>query len=155
MLRFADEDPAHVRPPPAFPRRMRITGTIRELVMEAVSGDPEDRPALKRQSRADGERVFDPLRHFVRPMREQAVITHADSQAERHPIQDKRNGDGLPVDKKERSDGASVKNNQKDDYRPIRLGAALAYRKNRLSRRCLSNQKGYRSDAINFKGLAL
>ena len=49
MQRFAKENPAGVRPPSAFARRVRIAFLVAELVMHAMRRDPEDRPALKRQ----------------------------------------------------------------------------------------------------------
>jgi len=47
--RFAGQDPAHVRPPLTVAGRMRVTFLIRMLVMDAVRGDPENRPAFERQ----------------------------------------------------------------------------------------------------------
>ena len=46
--RLAHQDPAHVRPPFAIVRRMRIAILIGILVMDAVRRYPENRAALER-----------------------------------------------------------------------------------------------------------
>ena len=76
----AAEDPAGVGPPRAFPRRVRIALAIRMLVVDAVSGHPEDRPSLQRERAAPGEGILEPLVGLVAPVRQQTVIAHPDAQ---------------------------------------------------------------------------
>src|SRR5271165_48964 len=76
----AAHDPAHVSPPSAFGRRVRVTLVIGKLVMNAVRGHPEDRAALERQGRADGHEIFDPLGCLVAAMSQQAVVAHSDAE---------------------------------------------------------------------------
>ncbi len=58
---LAGEDPAHVRPPRAFTRRVRIALAVGVLVMDAMRRHPEDRPAFERERPAPGQEVLDPL----------------------------------------------------------------------------------------------
>src|ERR1051326_6796631 len=92
MPALADHQPHHVRPPAAFARGMRIAGLIGFLMMNAVRRDPENRTTLQRQRPADSEEIFDPKWNLIGPVRVQAMVTHANAQARRYPIQ--KNGDG-------------------------------------------------------------
>ena len=62
VLRFAEENPAHVRPEAADARRVRIERLVGVLMVQAVRGDPEDRPAFERQRAADREEILEQLR---------------------------------------------------------------------------------------------
>ena len=108
MQPFAAEDPAHVRPPRAFARRVRIAFMIGVLVVDAVRGHPEDRPAFERQRGAPGEEVLDPLVGLVAAVRQQAVIAHADAQHARDAVQRERREHRATIDVEERGDRASV-----------------------------------------------
>ena len=99
---FAPEDPAHVRPPRAFARRVRIAFVIRVLVVDAVRGDPEDRPALERERAAPRQEVLDRLVGLVAPVGQQAVIAHADAEHAGDEIQERGGDDGARVDEEER-----------------------------------------------------
>src|ERR1035438_9445780 len=79
--RLAAQDPSHVRPPLAVERGVRIAVFVRELVMNAMRGYPENRAAFERQGRAPGEEVLHPLGRFVTAMGEQAMVAHADAEA--------------------------------------------------------------------------
>ena len=59
MVRLAEQNPAHVRPEAADPRRVRIAGLVGVLVVHAMGRDPENRSALERQRAADGEEVLE------------------------------------------------------------------------------------------------
>ena len=61
MQPLAGQDPAHVRPPGALARRVRIAFPVGLLMMDAMGRDPEDRPALERQRAAEGQEILDPL----------------------------------------------------------------------------------------------
>ena len=62
VVRFAEENPADVRPEAADARRVRIERLVRVLMVLAVGGDPEDRPALERQRAADRQEILEQLR---------------------------------------------------------------------------------------------
>ena len=57
--RLAEEDPADVRPEAACARRVRIGVLVGMLMVDAMRGDPEDRPAFERQRAADGEEILE------------------------------------------------------------------------------------------------
>ena len=90
MQALAAENPAGVRPPRAFARRVRIAFAIRVLVMDAMRRDPEDRPAFERQRAAPREDVLDPLVGLVAPVGQQPVIAHADAEHAGDAVQDER-----------------------------------------------------------------
>ena len=121
MHRLARQDPAHMRPPRTIDRRMWVTFLVRVLVMDAMRGYPKNRPALKRESRTDGEKVFHPFRSFVATMREQAVIAHSDAEASGDPPQESRNQECLPRKEKKCSNCTYVKSGHKESCDPIHL----------------------------------
>src|SRR5579862_9526351 len=82
---FAHQNPSHVGPPLAIERCVRIAFLIGELMMNAVSRDPENRSTFKGKSCTDGQEIFHPLRSFVSAMSEQAVVPHADAKAAGNP----------------------------------------------------------------------
>ncbi len=65
MHGLAHQDPAHVGPPLAVARRMRIAILIGVAMVNAVRGHPENRAALERERGANGEEVLKPLGNFV------------------------------------------------------------------------------------------
>ena len=90
VVRVAEEDPAHVGPEPAVARRVRIAVVVGVLMVHAVRGDPEDRPALERQRAAEREEVLERLRRLVAAVRVQPVVAEADAEADRNPVQHQR-----------------------------------------------------------------
>src|SRR5919197_305427 len=96
-------------PPGAIARRMWIAVFIRKLMMNAMRGHPEDRPALHRQGTADRKKVFQPQRDFVGSMRMQSVITKADPQIDCYPVQKSGNCEVHPTELKECRDRPQVK----------------------------------------------
>ncbi len=83
---FADQKPANVRPPGAVVRRVRVAGTVGELMVNPMRRHPENRPSLQRQGSANGQEILQGSRKFVRAVGVQAVITHANPQSDTHPI---------------------------------------------------------------------
>ncbi len=81
LHRVAPHQPTGMRPPPAVARRVRVTGLVGIVVMEAMRRDPKERTALQGESAADGEEVFEPPRRFVTAMGEEPVIAHTDAPA--------------------------------------------------------------------------
>src|SRR5712692_7799960 len=55
---FAHQDPSHVGPLIAVNWRMRVTFVIRKLVMNAMRGYPEDRPAFEGEGSANRQKIF-------------------------------------------------------------------------------------------------
>ena len=88
---------------------MRIAFLVGVLVMHAVRGDPEDRPALERQRAADREEVLERLRGLEAAVRVQPVVAEADAEADRHPVQHERDDQIRPAEEEpERRDGEHV-----------------------------------------------
>ncbi len=79
VVQRAVEDPAHVRPPGAVARGVRVAGLVGVLVVHAVDGDPVERPALQRHGAAAGHEVLQPLGGRVAAMGELPVVAHADA----------------------------------------------------------------------------
>jgi hypothetical protein len=119
MHGFADEDPAHVRPPFAVERGMRIAFLVGELMMNAVRGDPEDRAAFQSESGADREHIFEPFGSLIAAMSEQAVITDADTETAGDPEKENREEQGLPGEKENGSQGAEMKKDHERGCGPI------------------------------------
>jgi len=81
---------------------LRARGEPEQAVMHAVSGHPGDRPAFERQRPADRQEVFKPFGRLEGAMRQQAMVAHADPQAEGNPIEGEGRQEGWPG-KEERS----------------------------------------------------
>ena len=77
-------------------------------MVDAVGGDPEDGSALEREAAAGGDEVFEPLRHLVSAMGEQAVIGHADADVDGEEVHDEEGGEILPGEAEERGEGTDV-----------------------------------------------
>ena len=98
---------------------MRIAFFVGVLVMHAVRGDPDDRPAFERERAANGQKIFNPVRSLVSAMRQQPVIAHADAEASGNPIQHDGQGERLPRKQEKRSDRADVKQEHEGGGRPV------------------------------------
>ena len=147
---LAGHDPAHVRPEGALARRVRIAVVIRVLMMDAVRGHPEDRPALERERAAGGEEVLHPLGRLVSAVRQQAVVAHADAPAARDVPEEGGGGDRAPVEVEERGDGTDVVNRHCDDGHPV---DALGYLAAVDLRR--SDMSHYGDEGISRRGWVL
>src|SRR5580692_5009585 len=108
-----------MRPPLALDRRMRVAILIRVLVMNAVRRDPENRSAFERERGADGQEVLHPLRSLVATVREQPMISHADTQAARNPPQEHGDEQSLPCEEEKRRHRAHVKQAHEDRGHPV------------------------------------
>ena len=60
VLGLPDEKPAHMRPPGAVPRRMWIAGLVGFLMVNAMRGNPENRPAFQGQGSANRKEILQP-----------------------------------------------------------------------------------------------
>src|ERR1700757_105832 len=106
---IAHQDPARIRPPLAIARRVRITVLVRELVMLTMRGHPYQRTSFHSRHAANRQKVLKPLGCRVGAMRQQAVITHAESEPAHHPVQEDRGEEPTPSEEEERCHGADVK----------------------------------------------
>ncbi len=87
------------------------------LVMNAMRGHPEDRPAFKRQRSADGEGVLQPLGNLVAAMRQQSVVAHANTDVDRNNIGENGHDQGAPAEIKERDNRADMKDGEEKSRR--------------------------------------
>ena len=126
MQRVAEHDPAHVRPEAAVRGRVRIVVRVGMLMMLPMDRHPEQRAALKRQRGAHREEIFHRLGRLVRPVRQQAVIRHADAQREGHVIGDEQDGEAGPGELEQRPDGANMKQGHEETGDPGNLAIASA-----------------------------
>ena len=117
--RIADDDPADVGPPSALVRRVRVAFMVGKLVMDAMQGHPEDRAALERHGSADCHYVFQPFGNTVTPMREQAVVAHADADIRGEHPKHEGADEGLPREHEEGRDGADVEKDHEAGGEPV------------------------------------
>ena len=108
-ISLAAQDPARMGPPGAFAGCVRIAFTVRVLMMDAMGGHPEDRPAFERERAAPGQDVLDGFAGLVAPVREQSVITHADAQHPGDTVQEGCRGHRSRIDEEQCGDRADVK----------------------------------------------
>ena len=116
---LAAHDPTHVRPVAAIAGAVRVAGLVSELVMHTVRRHPEDRSALERQCRANGEEVLKPFGTLEAAMRQQAMIAEADAKAARYPIQKQTDEECFPAKHKQRRQGADMEGHHKAGSYPI------------------------------------
>ena len=116
---LAYQHPNDMRPPLAVARGMRITVFVRELVMHAMIGNPEDGAAFERHSTADCQEVFYRLGHLVRTMRQEPVISHSNAKAEGHPVQQDRRDHGRPAKEEQGRDSPGMENAESDYGGPV------------------------------------
>jgi hypothetical protein len=115
----AGEDPAGVSPLGAVVWSVGVALVVGVLMMNAMSGYPEDWTALKREAAAHGDEVLDPLGNPVAAMSEQAVIGHADADVDREEIHDEEDGQIFPREEEEGSDRSDVKESHEDGGDPV------------------------------------
>src|SRR6185437_4270366 len=109
MVGLARENPSHMRPETAIPRRMRVTFPIGVLMVEPVDGNPEYRTALERQSTAHRQKILDPFGCLIASVREQTMVSHPDAEAAGNPPQHDGEQECLPTKEEHRGDCADVK----------------------------------------------
>src|ERR1700733_14430968 len=119
MESIALQNPVDVCPPSAIVRRVRIAFVVAELMMNTMRGYPEDGAALKRECGAGGHRVFQPLRHFVSAVRQQAVIAHANADVDGEHVEDNGGDERLPGEEEEGNHGADVEGEHEDRRHPV------------------------------------
>jgi len=108
-----------VCPPGAVVRGVGVAFLIGVLMMDAVSGYPEDGAALKREAAAHGDEILDPLGNTIAAMGQQAVVSHADADVDREEVHDEEGGQILPREEEEGSDGSDVEEAHGDGGDPV------------------------------------
>jgi hypothetical protein len=98
---------------------VRITFLVRELVMLTMDCDPQEGPSFQSRHAANRKKILKPLGGGVRAMGEQPVITHAKSQAARHPVQEGRDEQRTPTEEEKRRHSANVKQHQDGRDGPV------------------------------------
>src|SRR6186997_1506011 len=88
-------------------------------MMNAMRGDPEDRPALEGERAADCEKVFDELGGLVAAMREQSVIGHPDAEHAAGVVKNECGEHRAVVDIKECGYGSDMKTRHRDGRDPV------------------------------------
>jgi len=94
-------------------------------MMDAMSGDPEDRSAFERERTAGGDEVFKPLGHAVSAMGQQAVVAHADADVDGEEVHDGEGGEVLPGEEEERGDGEDVEDAHSNGSNPVDLALLM------------------------------
>src|SRR5258706_13608697 len=101
-------NPADVRPQTALTRCVRVSLPIGVRVVHAMGGGPFNRTPLKRQRGTRHEEVFDGSWDFVTAVRKQTVISHADAQTTRDPVEQHRGNHRGPTPEPESREGAEM-----------------------------------------------
>ena len=89
------------------------------LMVDAVRSDPENRPAFQGQRGANRQEIFDPLRRLVAAMGKQPVISHADSEAARDPVEEQQDKKTWPAEEEQRRNGAYMKQHHESSCHPV------------------------------------
>src|SRR6185369_1657145 len=77
---------------------------------------------LKRHCAAGHEKVFDYFRHFVTAVCQQPMITHADTQTARNPVENNRGKYGRPAPEEKRCDSPKMGAREKNHHSRIPIG---------------------------------
>ena len=115
----AGDNPSRVGPPGAVVRGVRVAVVVGVLMVDAVSGDPEDGSAFQRHGAAGGDEVLQPLGRAVAAMREQAMVGHADAHVDGEEIGDAGHRQVGPGEAKQRGDGADMEQAHDDGGDPV------------------------------------
>lgn len=113
------DDPTCVRPPCAVARSVRVAIVVGVLMMDSVSGNPEDGAAFEGHGSARGDEVLEPLGNTISAVGEQAVVGHADADIDGKEVHDGEYGEVLPGEAEERGDGADVEERHDDGGDPV------------------------------------
>src|SRR5580698_2152065 len=154
-------DPSRMRPPPALARRVWIAGSVGDLVVHTMCGDPYQRPSFETQRRTYGKGMFQPFWRLVSAMRQQAVIAHADAEVDGNDMQDNQEEKHMPTEEEQRRDCAHVKDEHESEDGPIecaRLRGAAEGLRLMLLRSCVGCRFRFggvhpAADGVNGAGL--
>ena len=113
------EDPAGVGPPRSVVWGVRVAFVVGVLMVDAMSGYPEDGTAFEREAAAHGDEVLDPLGGSVAAVGEQAMIGHADADVDGQEVHDEEDSQVGPGEEEEGSDGSDVEGAHGDGRDPV------------------------------------
>src|SRR3954447_6431475 len=122
VMGVAEQNPADVRPEAAVARAVRIAFQIRQLMVLAVRGHPENRAAFERQRAAEREEVLERLRGLESAMRVKSVVAEADTEPHGEPVQGNRDREVRPGKGPERRDGEHMESTHEARGDPIEGG---------------------------------
>ena len=115
----AGENPAGVGPPRTVVRSVGVAFLIGVLMMDAVSGDPEDGTTLKGEASTHADKVLDPLWGLVAAVGEQAMVGHADADVDGEKVHNGEDGQVLPGEEEESGYGTHVEEAHEDCCDPV------------------------------------
>ena len=115
----AREDPTGVCPPGTVVGSVWVAFLVRVLMMDTVSGYPEDGSAFESEAAAGSQEVLDPLGRLVTAVGEQAVIGHADADVDGEDVHDDERGQVCPGEEEQRGDGSDVEQTHGNGGDPV------------------------------------
>src|SRR6185295_6790484 len=98
---------------------MRIAGLIRFLMVDSMRRHPKNRPALERQSAANGEKVLKSQGYLIRPVRVKPMVAHADAEPGTHPEEEERDGKCGPTEHEKCGDRSGMEKAERDAIGPV------------------------------------
>ena len=88
-------------------------------MMHPMGGNPNQWSAFQAQGGAHREKMFDPSRHLIASVGEQAMVTHADSGIDSDDMKSGCDHHRGPAKTEERRDGSHVKEKHKAEDQPV------------------------------------
>src|SRR6266567_588659 len=79
MQALAHQNPTHMGPPFPVNGSVRVAFLVRKLMMNSMSGNPENRTAFERQRSADSQTILHPLWGLVAAVGQEPVVAHSDA----------------------------------------------------------------------------
>jgi hypothetical protein len=98
---------------------MGISRLVCVLMMNPMGGHPNQWPTFQAQGGAYRQKIFQPSRHLVAPVCEQAMVAHADSHINGDDMKSNGNHKRRPAKKEQRCDGSQVKKQHKAKHQPV------------------------------------
>jgi hypothetical protein len=98
---------------------MRISCLVGVVMVKPVGGNPDQWSTFQTQRGAYREKIFHPSRHLVAPVREQAMITHADSDIDGNDMKNHSDKQRGPGKEEERCDGSQMEKQHKSKDQPV------------------------------------
>ena len=126
-MKRAVEDPAHMRPPFAVPRRVRITRLVSVLVMQAMHSDPVGRASLKRHRATDCHGILQPLRRGETPMRELTMVADGNAYVLAEEPHHEKHDDRRPMEGEQRGHGSQMKRGNDGEKYPVEFSRFTLY----------------------------
>jgi hypothetical protein len=106
---------------------MRVAGLVGFLVMNAVSGNPENGSAFERHGAEEAEKILHPERNRERPVRVQAMVAETDAEADRHPVKNCGYDQRAPAKHEQGGYRTRMQDNQRNRSRPVQALALISF----------------------------